>query len=116
QSDRPRIHGSAGRGCCESDRHRGGEGYLSVLRDPLASGRKRRTLRHIHLRTPDCAVRQRDLGHVSAAENVSCLPAPARAATREISEAAVQQVLSNISQRELERLTTRNPDLSPEEL
>lgn len=41
---------------------------------------------------------------------------PARAATREISEAAVEQVLSNISQRELERLTTRNPDLGPEEL
>lgn len=41
---------------------------------------------------------------------------PARAATRPISEAAVEQVLRNISQRELERLTTRNPDLGPEEL
>lgn len=41
---------------------------------------------------------------------------PARAATRGISEVAVQQVLDNISQRELERRTTRNPDLGPEEL
>lgn len=41
---------------------------------------------------------------------------PARSATREISEVAVQHVMKNISQRELERLTTRNPDLGPEEL
>jgi len=41
---------------------------------------------------------------------------PARSATRAISEVAVDQVLKNISRRELERLTTRNPDLGPEEL
>ena len=41
---------------------------------------------------------------------------PARQATRGISEVAVHQVLENISRRELERLTTRNPDLGPEEL
>lgn len=41
---------------------------------------------------------------------------PARQATRGISEIAVEQVLKNISRRELERLTTRNPDLGPEEL
>lgn len=41
---------------------------------------------------------------------------PARAATREISEIAVQHVLENVSKRESERLTTRNPDLGPEEL
>lgn len=41
---------------------------------------------------------------------------PARQATRGISEIAVDQVLKNISRRELERLTTRNPDLGPEEL
>ena len=41
---------------------------------------------------------------------------PARAATRGISEVAVQHVLDNISQRELERMTIRNPDLGPEEL
>ena len=41
---------------------------------------------------------------------------PARAATRGISEVAVQHVLDNISQREMERMTVRNPDLGPEEL
>ena len=41
---------------------------------------------------------------------------PARAATRSISEFAVQHVSENISRRELERLTTHNPDLGPEEL
>lgn len=41
---------------------------------------------------------------------------PARAATREVSEAAVEHVLKNVSRQELERLTTRNPDLGPEEL
>ncbi|NLC37602.1 MAG: hypothetical protein GX772_14410 [Alcaligenaceae bacterium] len=41
---------------------------------------------------------------------------PARQATRRISEIAVEQVLSNIAQREMERITTRNPDLGPEEL
>lgn len=41
---------------------------------------------------------------------------PARAATRELSEIAVQHVLENVSRRESERLTTRNPDLGPEEL
>ncbi len=41
---------------------------------------------------------------------------PARQATREISQIAVQHVIENISQRELERMTTRNPDLGPEEL
>jgi len=41
---------------------------------------------------------------------------PARSATRAISEVAVQHVRENISRRELERLTTRNPDLGPEEL
>lgn len=41
---------------------------------------------------------------------------PARQATRDISEIAVQLVLENIQRRELERLTTRNPDLGPEEL
>lgn len=40
---------------------------------------------------------------------------PARAATRSISEVAVQDVLENVSRRELERLTTHNPDLGPEE-
>src|SRR5690606_34849869 len=35
---------------------------------------------------------------------------PARDATRAISEVAVQQVLENITRRELERMTTRNPD------
>lgn len=41
---------------------------------------------------------------------------PARQATRGISEIAVEHVLENISRRELERITTRNPDLGPEEL
>ena len=41
---------------------------------------------------------------------------PARDATKAISEVAVHQVLENITQRELERMTTRNPDLGPEEL
>lgn len=41
---------------------------------------------------------------------------PARAATRPISEFAVQQVLENVSRWELERLTTKHPDLGPEEL
>lgn len=41
---------------------------------------------------------------------------PARQATRDISEIAVEHVLENIQRRELERLTTRNPDLGPEEL
>lgn len=41
---------------------------------------------------------------------------PARSATRAISEVAVDQVLENVARRELERLTTRNPDLGPEEL
>lgn len=41
---------------------------------------------------------------------------PARARARSMSEAAITVVLKNISRREVERLTTRNPDLGPEEL
>lgn len=41
---------------------------------------------------------------------------PARAATRPISEAAIPIVLKNVSRREVERRTTWNPDMGPEEL
>lgn len=41
---------------------------------------------------------------------------PARAATRELSELAVDQVLERIVRMELERFTTPDPDLGPEEL
>ncbi len=41
---------------------------------------------------------------------------PARAATRPISEAAIEIVLRNVTRREVERRTTWNPDMGPEEL
>lgn len=41
---------------------------------------------------------------------------PARAATRELSELAVEQVQERIAQRELERFTAPDPDLGLEEL
>lgn len=41
---------------------------------------------------------------------------PARPATREVSEYAVEFVLENLARRELERFTAPDPDLGPEEL
>ena len=41
---------------------------------------------------------------------------PARPATKEISQYAVEYVIENLARRELERFTTPDPDLGPEEL